>query len=54
MLVEPGCAASLCVAYNMAKYLPGRSFRNIVVEVCGGSAVTLQSLLNYKRDFAVE
>ncbi|CAF0724486.1 unnamed protein product [Brachionus calyciflorus] len=52
-LVEPSCGASLAVAYNMDKYLGKGKYKNVVVEVCGGSAITLENLLNYKKIFLI-
>lgn len=50
-LVEPSCAASLVVAYNLNRYFTENRFRNVVVEVCGGSATTFEILSKYNEKF---
>lgn len=50
MLVEPSCGVSIYVAYNLKKFFTQR-FENIVVIACGGTALNLSSLTNFKKQF---
>jgi L-serine/L-threonine ammonia-lyase len=52
ILAEPACAAAITVAYNLKKYL-NEDYENVVVEVCGGSSITLKDLDNYRKQFDV-
>lgn len=51
MLVEPSCGVSVQIVYDLKKYLNDRKFENIVVIVCGGSGVSLETLNKLKTDF---
>jgi L-serine/L-threonine ammonia-lyase len=51
MLVEPSCGCSLSVAYNLSKHFSDFKFKNVVVIVCGGSAISLDGILKFKNDF---
>jgi len=54
-LVEPACGAALSVVYDeelLKKHTEG--CRNVVVIVCGGSAVSMELLLQWKRDFKID
>ncbi|MFS0557743.1 pyridoxal-phosphate dependent enzyme [Brevibacillus sp. 179-C9.3 HS] len=46
-IVEPACGASLSVVYDAPAFLQG--YRNIVVIVCGGSAVTIDQLFHWNH-----
>jgi len=55
ILVEPACGVSIATAYNgsireLFKDVRDEEFKNmnVVVVVCGGSNVTLQTLESYK------
>ena len=51
-LVEPACGAALSAVFNdqiFDKYLS--SFNNVVVVVCGGSAVSLDIIESWKKSF---
>ena len=52
-LVEPACAATLTVAYNLNKYLGKNKFTNVVVEVCGGSSITYEQFVKLKQSYGV-
>jgi L-serine/L-threonine ammonia-lyase len=62
ILVEPACGATLAVAYNgelrqrLGKGLSDEEWamRNVVLEVCGGSGVTLDILADYREKYASE
>lgn len=62
ILVEPACGATLAVAYNgelrqrLGKGLSDEEWamRNVVLEVCGGSGVTLDMLADYKEKYGSE
>ena len=54
MMVEPSCGASIAVCYDgkLQKLLPDlTSDSKVVVIVCGGSAITLDMVVDYKRRF---
>ncbi|MGT2550479.1 pyridoxal-phosphate dependent enzyme [Acinetobacter geminorum] len=51
-LVEPACGATLSTLYN--KKLSFSPTDNILVIVCGGATVTLEQLLKYSKDLALE
>ena len=58
ILVEPACGVSVATAYNgslreLFKDVSDEEFKklNVVVVVCGGSAVTLQTLDSYKTKY---
>lgn len=46
-IVEPACGASLSVVYDQPELL--QAYQNIIVIVCGGSAVTLDQLFQWKQ-----
>eukprot|EP01101_Sappina_pedata_P006630 TRINITY_DN334_c0_g1_i1.p2 TRINITY_DN334_c0_g1~~TRINITY_DN334_c0_g1_i1.p2 ORF type:complete len:321 (-),score=106.58 TRINITY_DN334_c0_g1_i1:59-1021(-) len=48
-LVEPACSAGLAVLYEKKKELICLEAKSIVVVVCGGNAVTIDQLLEWKR-----
>jgi L-serine/L-threonine ammonia-lyase len=51
-LVEPACGAALAVAYSpdlRAQYLASSSFGPIVIQVCGGSGVTMELLQQWEQ-----
>ena len=53
-LVEPACGAGLCIVYDKTlseKYL--NRYKNIIVVVCGGSAITPELLLHWKSKFGL-
>lgn len=50
MLVEPSCGVSVAAAENLNKLYPGQ-FRNVVVVVCGGTALNLDAVNKLKKDF---
>lgn len=54
ILVEPACSASLALLYN-DKYVKEilHPFQNIVVEICGGSGISLQLLQQYCQKFNI-
>lgn len=49
VLVEPACGATLSVVLDKLDVLA--PYHNIVVEVCGGASVTLNSLSEWKAEF---
>lgn len=51
-LVEPACGATLSTLYN--KRLSFSPTDNILVVICGGATVTLEQLLKYSKDLALE
>lgn len=51
-LVEPACGATLSTLYN--KKLSFSRTDNILVIVCGGATVTLDQLIKYSNDLALE
>lgn len=55
ILVEPACGAALAVAYSprlRAAHLGGAT--SVVLEVCGGSAVNLELLTQWRKDLPME
>eukprot|EP01036_Dinobryon_divergens_P027971 gene27971-36840_t len=55
-LVEPACGAALSAVYEerlQQRLIGGRGFKNVVVIVCGGSAVSLDLLNKWRKDFDV-
>ena len=55
-LVEPACGAALAVVSEQElrqRYLSDARYKNVVVIVCGGSAVSLDLLNKWRRDFDV-
>jgi L-serine/L-threonine ammonia-lyase len=61
MLVEPACGAALAILYSerlREKFIPkgDDSFSQtgpIIVELCGGSGVTLDLLHHWKQEFSL-
>jgi L-serine/L-threonine ammonia-lyase len=60
MLVEPACGAALAILYTerlRTKYIqernPSPQSGPIVIELCGGSGVTLELLQQWKQDFSL-
>lgn len=51
-LVEPACGATLSTLYN--KKISFSSTDNVLVIICGGATVTLEQLLKYSKDLALE
>lgn len=51
-LVEPACGATLSILYN--KKVSFSPSENILVIVCGGATITLNQLLEYSKDLAIE
>lgn len=51
-LVEPACGATLSALYN--KKLSFSPTDNVLVIICGGATVTLEQLLKYSKDLALE
>ncbi|BBQ47244.1 pyridoxal-phosphate dependent enzyme [Acinetobacter pittii] len=51
-LVEPACGATLSTLYN--KRLSFSPTDNVLVVICGGATVTLEQLLKYSKDLALE
>lgn len=54
MMVEPSCGASIAICYNgkLKSILPSLTPESkVVVIVCGGSAVTLDLMSEYKRTY---
>ncbi|ERT58143.1 pyridoxal-phosphate dependent enzyme [Megasphaera vaginalis (ex Srinivasan et al. 2021)] len=51
-LVEPACGASLSVVYDNLPLL--KPYKNIVVEACGGSKISLKKLLHYQKVYGLE
>lgn len=54
LLVEPACGASIAVCYDgrlmrMVRHLKPDS--NVVLVVCGGSNITLETLCEYRREY---
>lgn len=57
ILVEPACGAALAVAYSSRlreKILTGLTDGPLVIEVCGGSGVSVELLAKWKADFPLE
>lgn len=52
VLVEPACGAALSVLYDQK--ICFSAAENILVIVCGGATVTLNSLLNYAKEISLE
>lgn len=54
IMVEPACGVSLAVCYDgrLKKLVPGlKKDSKVVVVVCGGSNVTLEMLMGYRKKF---
>ncbi|WP_337077902.1 pyridoxal-phosphate dependent enzyme [Acinetobacter pittii] len=51
-LVEPACGATLSTLYN--KKISFSPTDNVLVIICGGATVTLEQLLKYSKDLALE
>lgn len=51
-LVEPACGATLSALYN--KKISFSPTDNVLVIICGGATVTLEQLLKYSKDLALE
>ena len=54
IMVEPSCGASIAVCYDgkLKQILPDlRPDSKVVIIVCGGSAITLDLIMEYKRTF---
>ena len=53
-LVEPACGAALSALYSpRVREIIGSKYRNVVCIVCGGSAVNLGLMNQWKQDFSL-
>lgn len=50
ILAEVSCGAALAIAYNLNRLIEKR-YKNVVVIVCGGSGISLDELLVFKKNF---
>ena len=54
-IVEPACGVSVAVCYDgrLKKLLPSLTEKSkVVIVLCGGSSVTLETLVEFKREYA--
>ncbi len=51
ILVEPACGAALSLVYDEGNKYLWKGMPNIVVEVCGGSCICLETLQALRRSF---
>lgn len=51
-LVEPACGAALAILYDQHPVI--EDFDNILVIICGGNAISLELLQNWKKQFKID